>query len=309
MGLSPGEYIILPNGDQRDTRVASIETPTNSQTLVSILRPGPAPGPKSPYASLKIPALLAMMKSRGLRQGPIRRKAAYIATLEQGTAGFRIMDLAPEIRDMIFKLVLCERKTLWTLDPRLCSQPALTRVSRDIRAETLPIFYGYNRFALGLEILFNRNTRGFVSLHPATKAYLAAIDKQVYLLQKIQLELVIGSRAIVLGLDLGSRKKTEEHMRVSRTCGYHSALEPRCRRWKRSQKTEEVFAGVQQVYKLNDREEEFRDSVENIIYMLIEDEMRFDFKKGVMLGFNAEAVEGFSVAIGEVLNTNRKYVP
>lgn len=70
------------------------------------------------------------------------------------TNAISFMDLPPELRNNICKMVLTQ-----TVDHFLCScetttksmetirqQPALTRVSKAIRAETLPVFYGSNTF-------------------------------------------------------------------------------------------------------------------------------------------------------------------
>ncbi|OKL59229.1 hypothetical protein UA08_05669 [Talaromyces atroroseus] len=61
---------------------------------------------------------------------------------------FRLMDLPPELRNMIYRLAVV-RKTgkCYTLVP-----PALAQVSKDIRTEVLPIFYGENSFYIHMDI-------------------------------------------------------------------------------------------------------------------------------------------------------------
>lgn len=71
----------------------------------------------------------------------------------------RLLDLPPELRDAIYEFALTAEKTVVTY--RLDAyerdtydhavQPALTRVNRQVRDETLPIYYGCNDFILHTE--------------------------------------------------------------------------------------------------------------------------------------------------------------
>lgn len=65
-----------------------------------------------------------------------------------------LLDLPKELRDEIFShLLLKPRNTITMLSNSHCfrsevsaAQPALSQVSKQLRAETLPVFYGSNRF-------------------------------------------------------------------------------------------------------------------------------------------------------------------
>ena len=71
----------------------------------------------------------------------------------------RLLDLPPEIRDIIYEYSLASEKTVVTF--RLDSyqrdsydeatQPALTMVSRQVRRESLPVYFACNRIALHTE--------------------------------------------------------------------------------------------------------------------------------------------------------------
>ena len=77
---------------------------------------------------------------------------------------FRFLDLPAEIRNEMYELALTydEDSTNFTVHDRgdfagysnavkgACKQPALTRVSRTVRRETLPIFYGENIFKVNV---------------------------------------------------------------------------------------------------------------------------------------------------------------
>lgn len=72
---------------------------------------------------------------------------------------FMFLRLLPEIRNNIYRLVLCP-------DPDdanngavvSLTQPALTRVNRQIRGETLTIFYGENHFAIAMPFATSRDS-------------------------------------------------------------------------------------------------------------------------------------------------------
>lgn len=64
---------------------------------------------------------------------------------------FRLMDLPKELRAEIFKLVVVEDKVFIRPDSETGrEQPDLAMVSRQVRAEVLPVFYGKNVFAIDL---------------------------------------------------------------------------------------------------------------------------------------------------------------
>lgn len=56
------------------------------------------------------------------------------------------LDLPPELRDQIYEAALVEKKVCTGRPGQKFAQPALTRVSRQIREEALPVFYGMNAF-------------------------------------------------------------------------------------------------------------------------------------------------------------------
>ncbi|KAK4543427.1 hypothetical protein LTR36_005570 [Oleoguttula mirabilis] len=64
---------------------------------------------------------------------------------------FRLMDLPKELRAEIFKLVVVESKVFIRPDSVIGKeQPDLAMVSKQLRAEVLPVFYGKNTFAIDL---------------------------------------------------------------------------------------------------------------------------------------------------------------
>lgn len=91
--------------------------------------------------------------------------------LRPWTPRSRLLELPPELRDSIFEFALASEKTLVTF--RLDSyqrdslqeaiQPALTRVSRQVRQETLPIWFGNNAFVLHTEDAKARDAHGWLT--------------------------------------------------------------------------------------------------------------------------------------------------
>ncbi|KAK5687713.1 hypothetical protein LTS10_001853 [Elasticomyces elasticus] len=92
----------------------------------------------------------------GAAQAAERRKARIY-----GVRPLHFLELPPEIRDQIYELaVKCrdcltkdmirlEAKSAWAGLPRNPAlQPAITKVSRQLRGETLPMFYGINEFCV-----------------------------------------------------------------------------------------------------------------------------------------------------------------
>lgn len=66
---------------------------------------------------------------------------------------FPFLRLPPELRNVIYRLVLVTFDNKGGLFPVFLTQPALTRVNRQIRKETLGIFYAENKFAMNIHIL------------------------------------------------------------------------------------------------------------------------------------------------------------
>ncbi|KAK5113577.1 hypothetical protein LTR85_010805 [Meristemomyces frigidus] len=79
----------------------------------------------------------------------------------------RLLELPPELRDAIFEFALTSDKTLVTfrLDTyqrdsyTQATQPPLTRVSRQLRHESIPIYYAANDFVLHTEGIKAENAR------------------------------------------------------------------------------------------------------------------------------------------------------
>ncbi|KAK6394196.1 hypothetical protein LTR65_002042 [Meristemomyces frigidus] len=73
-----------------------------------------------------------------------------------------LLSLAAELRNRIYELVLVNDKGrihadlddyIYCSDNHAVLQPALTRVSREVRNDTLPIFYGQNTFQVSLDLV------------------------------------------------------------------------------------------------------------------------------------------------------------
>lgn len=63
------------------------------------------------------------------------------------------MDLPPEIRILIYRLAVVQKSNSnWGSDCYTLVPPAIARVSKQIRTEVLPIFYGENSFDISMDI-------------------------------------------------------------------------------------------------------------------------------------------------------------
>ncbi|KAK5126497.1 hypothetical protein LTR08_004762 [Meristemomyces frigidus] len=64
--------------------------------------------------------------------------------------GTRFWNLSPELRNYVYELVVKEASTIDVTSPEQIAvgQPALTRTCRQIRSESLPLYYGINHFLL-----------------------------------------------------------------------------------------------------------------------------------------------------------------
>jgi hypothetical protein len=63
------------------------------------------------------------------------------------------MDLPPEIRISIYRSAVVQKsKSHWPSDYYTLVPPAIAQVSRQIRTEVLPIFYGENSFRIAMDI-------------------------------------------------------------------------------------------------------------------------------------------------------------
>ncbi|KAK5714476.1 hypothetical protein LTR15_010658 [Elasticomyces elasticus] len=92
----------------------------------------------------------------------------------------RLLDLPPELRNRIFEDVLAEldtviivgSSTLLPYDPcnlqwKKAKLPPITAASRQIRYETLSLYYGTKIFEVHLDYRLNRNQSGLTCLHRA----------------------------------------------------------------------------------------------------------------------------------------------
>lgn len=91
------------------------------------------------------------------------KKAAYIAVLQQADDNV-VLDKFPtliaELRIAVYKMYFDDLPIL----PNLPYQPPLTLVKRDLRKETLPLFYEQSTFVLRLSVR-TQNGQSTVSLH------------------------------------------------------------------------------------------------------------------------------------------------
>ena len=102
----------------------------------------------------------------GIPRGPLT--TARMETMEAAKGRISFLTLSPELRNRIYELACCPLRdgeggeahsTAIRIEPResyelsapFATQPALTKVSRQIRQETLPIYYGTNEFNLYLD--------------------------------------------------------------------------------------------------------------------------------------------------------------
>lgn len=58
-----------------------------------------------------------------------------------------LMALPAELRNTIYRLALCQQETV-AIQPEQHREPSLLQVSKQIRAETVPIFYLENSFSV-----------------------------------------------------------------------------------------------------------------------------------------------------------------
>ena len=81
--------------------------------------------------------------------------------LEIVTSQFRFLDLPAELRNRIYNLVFtgCDRVTITPATKHTTGYPAITKISRQIRSEVLPIFYCSTTF----ELLF-RSTSSVIAI-------------------------------------------------------------------------------------------------------------------------------------------------
>lgn len=147
--------------------------------------------------------------------------------------------------------------------PALVAQPALLRVSREVRGESLAVFYSQNRVVVTVEAVVvggqeaatgagvgaagstaatNKTLLVDVRVAPATEKWLLAIgDDNVRSIRHVAVELLVKSRGVVLNLDLNGAVRTNKHMRFDRTCQHHEAGKVGCGRWMRCRSFEEVL--------------------------------------------------------------------
>ncbi|KAK4898260.1 hypothetical protein LTR27_004267 [Elasticomyces elasticus] len=96
------------------------------------------------------------------------------------TTTSRLLDLPPELRNRIFEDVLVELDTVIIVgsstrlpyDPcnlqwKKAKLPPITAASRQIRYETLSLYYGTKIFEVHLDYMLNRNQSGLTCLHRA----------------------------------------------------------------------------------------------------------------------------------------------
>lgn len=68
-------------------------------------------------------------------------------------SSFPLLKLPGEIRNRVYKFCLVKRQFDGRLEPVLPYQPALTRVNRFVRGETLELFYASNRFEVFIDVV------------------------------------------------------------------------------------------------------------------------------------------------------------
>ncbi|KAF7198520.1 hypothetical protein HII31_00259 [Pseudocercospora fuligena] len=104
-------------------------------------------------SAAELDTVLRAALGRGQLVSPEKRKGLYdmAVLMTNSITVFRLLDLPPELRNRIYEYVVVEENILI---PSICHhrertyavQPAITKVNRQIRDESLSVFYGCNKF-------------------------------------------------------------------------------------------------------------------------------------------------------------------
>ncbi|KAK4546778.1 hypothetical protein LTR36_001510 [Oleoguttula mirabilis] len=131
------------------------------QRTVAVTRPGREIGPIAP-ATVDRPSLRTLIHIvNTIAQRAAMVDSAASPAIEAGSK-CHLLSLAAELRNRIYELVLVNDKGrihadlddyIYCSDNHAVLQPALTRVSREVRNDTLPIFYGQNTFQVSLDLV------------------------------------------------------------------------------------------------------------------------------------------------------------
>lgn len=108
------------------------------------------------------------------------------------TSFARFLQLPPELRVMIYEHHIDSLSTV----PSVHSQPALTRISRLVRQESLPLFYARSTFEATLDVWTHPNDEGFTThLDQSTEDMLRNIEDDNFpLVTKVKLLLEFNMR-------------------------------------------------------------------------------------------------------------------
>ncbi|KAG9965394.1 hypothetical protein KCU61_g1709, partial [Aureobasidium melanogenum] len=163
---------------------------------------------------------------------PDQTKSTLIEVLETAdhNACFDFLGLPAEIRQMVYDLTC--RASLPIFHPQ--RQPAITKACRLTRAEALPIYYRYNRFAMIVGALHetsqsNSWMRGIQLTHLSWIRSFTFVDLNFGEIIELDIKLHGEIRYHFKTRKLPSKKVTTQHSRIARhnrgrRCGFGQAL-------------------------------------------------------------------------------------
>lgn len=153
---------------------------------------------KSPYIKYKIPELKRFIKQRKISGGnKIRSKQSCINALTAADKiyTFPFLDLPCELRLNFYKYLL-PANGMHPLPPTKSSpvpaEPALFRTCRQIRKESLPIFFKHTRFPIRATVVTSSGQRARALTTPGTEGWLNSVNiNNLKLIRHLRFEMVM----------------------------------------------------------------------------------------------------------------------